>query len=80
MTEKQAIERVLTELHRARRKWPRWPTNTVQAAAIVAEEAGELVQTALKHRYEKGDIAACDVEAVHTAAMAIRFLTREMEG
>jgi NTP pyrophosphatase (non-canonical NTP hydrolase) len=62
------------EVARAKQKFPWWPEDTVHGAAIVAEESGELVQAALQHTYEGGSEAAMKREAIHTGAMAVRFL------
>jgi hypothetical protein len=63
------------ELAAAIRKHPHWPKdNVIEAAAIVAEESGELIRAALQAKYEGGNIEACKKEAIQTAAMAIRFL------
>ncbi len=43
----KAIELVFAELRYAERKFPGWPEDPVHAAAILAEEAGELVKAAL---------------------------------
>jgi len=69
-----AVEDVMREIENASRKWPGWPLDPVHAAAIVAEEAGELVRAALKATYEGGSVADMHLEAVQTAATAIRFL------
>jgi len=66
-----AIER---ELERARSKFPTWPEDLIHAAAIVGEESGELTQATLNYTYHRGGIAEVQKEAIHTAAMAMRFL------
>lgn len=76
MNRTEALRLVSAELKRARKLHPIWPTDTIHAAAIVGEEAGELVRAALNHRYASGTLDACDVEAIQTAATCIRFLTR----
>lgn len=67
---------VLRELERALSKFPQWPNDPIHAAAVLQEEAGELVQGALQATYEphKSDPADVEVEAVQTGAMAIRWL------
>lgn len=65
---------VQEELKRARAKFPLFPSDPIHAAAIVVEEAGELQQAALQYTYEGGDAGNMDKEALHTAAMAFRFL------
>ncbi len=74
MTYAEAIELVYRELERAREKFPHWPTDPIHAAAIVAEEAGELVKAALDYTYLEGTHEDMDKEAAQTAAMGIRFL------
>jgi len=88
MTRENAIELLLAELNRAERLHPQWPADEVHAAAVVAEEAGELVQAALNHHYWKpgmpdcyfNDPAKMRTEAIHTGAMALRFLINMEEG
>ena len=65
---------IIAELERAERKFPGWPTDPIHAAAVVVEEAGELQQAALQFTYEGGGFDAMYKEAVHTGAMALRFL------
>jgi Lon protease-like protein len=78
----EIIDEVLTELARARSKFPTWPDDPIHAAAVVAEESGELVQAALQACYEQkrdelsfqAQLSKVRREAIQTAAMAIRFL------
>lgn len=65
---------VLNEIDRAESKFPEFPTDPVHAAAVVAEEAGELVQACLELTYEKGLYCDVKAEAIQVAAMAFRFL------
>lgn len=65
---------VVSELIRARAKHPVYPGSRVVAAAIVAEESGELIRAALQHKFESGPSDAMEHEAVQTAASAIRFI------
>lgn len=65
---------VMAELHRAEKKFPTWPDNIIEQAAIVSEESGELIRAALQVKYEGGNIEDCRKEAIQTAAMCIRFL------
>lgn len=74
MTNTQAIEMILAEIDRAERKHPDWPKDFIHAAAIVGEESGELIRATLQHKYEKGNPHDMIMEAIHTAATAIRFL------
>ncbi|MCX6817720.1 MAG: hypothetical protein NTU57_02590 [Candidatus Aenigmarchaeota archaeon] len=67
---------VEAELENAKKKFPYWPVCAVQAAAVPCEEAGELLQASLEFTFENGNKEAMRKEALHTAAMAIRFLER----
>lgn len=62
------------ELMNAERKFPGFPIDPIHAAAILQEEAGELVQAALQFTYENGSYIAMRKEAVQVGAMALRFL------
>jgi len=62
------------EMERAKTKFPWWPKDQIHAAAIVAEEAGELLQATLQCKYENGSIEKIKKEAIQTLTMAIRFL------
>lgn len=70
------LDLIKTEINKAKAKFPNWPTDPTHAAAIVAEESGELVKACLELSYEphKTNIASVRDEAVQVAAMAIRFL------
>lgn len=71
------IDLILAEVAAARAKHPGWPdADTLFAAAIVAEESGELMRAAVQHKGEGGSLEACDKEAIQTAAVAIRFIER----
>lgn len=74
MNRNEAITMVLTELEHAKMLHPVWPANRIHQAAIVMEEAGELIQATLEARYEPHKGGTPLKEAVQTAAMAIRFL------
>ena len=70
----RAFSEFYAEMHRGRALHPVWPEDPVHQAAIVAEEAGELVRAALHHRYEDGTLADIRTEAIQTGAMALRVL------
>jgi predicted transcriptional regulator len=74
MTRAEAVFAILDELDRAETLHPSWPTDHIHQAAIVAEEAGELVRAALNHTYHGEDAEEMRKEAIQTGAMAIRFL------
>ena len=69
-----ALEQIFSEMDRAEKLHPDWPTNPIHQAAIVTEEAGELLQASLNHNEHKGSKKAIITEAIHTAASALRFL------
>lgn len=52
------------EVIRARKKFPLWQQGAVVPAAVVCEEAGELIRAALQCDYEDSNIEACDKEAI----------------
>jgi len=64
------------EVARATRKFPTWPTDPIHAAAVLAEEAGEVQKAVLQAVYEPHKSGPLDVraEVVQTAAMCLRFL------
>ena len=68
------LKLITDELLRAEKKFPAFPTDAVHAAAIIAEESGELIQAALQYTYEDGEKSHLREEAVQTGAMALRFL------
>ncbi|MCC6603065.1 MAG: hypothetical protein IT327_07640 [Anaerolineae bacterium] len=78
----EIIEEVMAELNRARAKFPTWPDDPIHAAAVVAEESGELAKAVLQACYEQeknehyfqDQLTEVRREAIQTAAMAIRFL------
>jgi molybdopterin biosynthesis enzyme len=74
MTFDEAVGLVAAELVRAEHKHPSWPADMIYGAAIVAEEAGELIQAAIDYELAKGPAGPLTTEAVQTAAMGIRFL------
>ena len=69
-----ALVQIFSEINRAEKLHPDWPTNPIHQAAIVSEEAGELLQASLNHNEHKGSKKAIITEAIHTAASALRFL------
>ena len=68
-------ELIIYELNEAEKKFPGFPDDAVHAAAIVAEEAGELTKASLDFHYlRETSREEMKKEAAQTAAMAIRFL------
>jgi hypothetical protein len=76
MSLQTALDTVAAEVRRATQKFPTWPTDPLHAVSILGEEFGELVKDVLQNSYEPGksDQQRVRVEAIQTAAMAIRFL------
>ena len=70
------LREIQDEVERAMRKFPRWPTDPIHAAAVIAEECGELQKAVLEAVYEphKGSRPNIRTEAVQTAAMCLRVL------
>ena len=68
---------VQRELAQARWKFGWWPQNPVEAAAIVNEEAGEVVKGINNWHHGHGDDTPEEIykEAVQAAAMLVRFVT-----
>jgi len=65
---------VRNEVLTAKEKHPLWPHDIIHQAAIVGEEAGELIQATVQHVYEGGDVHNIQTEAVHTIATCVRLL------
>ena len=65
---------ILNELSRAETIHPKWPSDPVHAAAILADDAGEVVKAvndvAMDHKRDSN----CKTEAIQCAAMCLRFL------
>lgn len=72
----EVLQAVVNELERAERKHPIWPKDWIHRAAIVNEESGELTRAALLYQFESGDFKEIAIEATHTAAAALRLLTK----
>jgi hypothetical protein len=78
MTDSSILDQILKELKRTKKKH-RWPVHVVAQAAIVSEEAGELIREALRYKYELSEndeeaIKRMEKEAIQTAVVAIRFI------
>ena len=74
MKREKIMHMVQEELYNAYSHHPLWPADLVHGAAVVEEEAGELVKAALQATYENGSLGAVVTEAIQTIAMGIRFL------
>ena len=68
------ISKIFAELRRAEVKFPGWPDDLVYGAAILAEEAGEVVKAAVDLFYGRGTRLDLVKEIAQTGAMAIRYL------
>lgn len=63
-----------SELQRATKKHPNYPTDMFQQLAIMQEEAGEVTKAVLDHHFEKGTLEHVREELIQTAAMCVRML------
>jgi hypothetical protein len=72
----EEVQAVLSEVERATRKFPTWPTDPLHALAVLGEEFGELTKDMLQLTYEphKTSAEAVRAEAIQTAAMALRLV------
>jgi NTP pyrophosphatase (non-canonical NTP hydrolase) len=68
------IIEILNEIRHAVVKHPTWPRDAVSRAAIVAEEAGEVIREANHIREGHGDVKALRLELIQTAGTCIRML------
>lgn len=70
------IQEILFELRRAESIHPVWPNDPIYAAAIIGEEAGEVIKAVNNAVTGKKDGKDSDyrTEAIQCAAMCIRFL------
>lgn len=70
------LNQVIAEIDRAMQKFPTWPTDPFHALAVLGEEFGELTKGVVQITYEPHKTTLEDVrmEALQTAAMALRFL------
>lgn len=74
MTKDKVIEMIFTELKLAEEKHPCWPDDIIHAAAILAEESGEVVKDALDVHYQGISPENLKIEVAQVGAMAIRML------
>ncbi|MHB1057288.1 MAG: hypothetical protein ACYC0F_05330 [Rhodanobacter sp.] len=70
------LHAVMAEIEAATAKFPTWPTDPLHAVTVLGEEFGELTKAVMQATYEpyKNGPGAVRIEAVQTAAMALRFL------
>lgn len=69
------VSEVLSELERATIKFPTWPTDPLHALVVLGEEYGELTKAMAQLTYEpeKSSAEEARIEAIQTAAMALRL-------
>lgn len=65
---------IAKELERAQVQHPTWPEDVIHRAAIVSEEAGELIRASINYQIEGLPCDEMMKEGIQTGAMAIRFL------
>jgi len=68
---------LMSELERAKEKYPKYPRSMTHAVALIMEEAGELQQAVNNHTWNYRDPQSwskIENEAIQTGAMVIRFL------
>ena len=72
----KVLSEITEELSSAVVKFPKYPTDPLHALAILGEEYGELNKAVLQNTYEphKTNLEEVKMEAIQTAAMAIRFI------
>lgn len=73
---REICEKIEEEIKRAEKIHPEWPDDVVHGAAILAEEAGEVLKAALDIYYKREfNLQVLRKELIQTAAMAFRFLS-----
>jgi hypothetical protein len=72
------FDEIAKEIERAQELYPKWPTNLIEATAIVSEKSGEALKEALNlracERPGRGSLPKLRTELLQTAAMAVRAL------
>lgn len=68
------IDQIVEEMNTAATQHPVWPTDPVKRAAIVAEEAGEVIREANHIEEGHGDLALLKKELIQTAGTCLRML------
>lgn len=61
-------------MNRAKAKHPQWPTDNVKRAAIVLEEAGEVIREANQLDEGKGSLTGLRNELIQCAGTCLRML------
>lgn len=70
----QKYNAIDSELAKAEKKHPDYPTDMFRQLAIMQEEAGEVTMPVLHYHYENGSIEDIRKELIQTAAMCMRML------
>lgn len=65
---------ILMEVEQAKLKHPYWPDDNVKRAAIILEEAGEIIREANSLDEGKGDYMNLRTEIIQTAGTCLRML------
>ncbi len=65
---------IFKELSKAEAKLPNFPDDIIHQVAVMAEESGEAVRSALQLVYEDGSVDDLKKELLQTAAMCVRTL------
>lgn len=65
---------IFEEMNRAKAKHPQWPTDNVKRAAIVLEEAGEVIREANQLDEGKGSLTDLRNELIQCAGTCLRML------
>lgn len=68
------FDEVREELESAKLKHPQFPLDIIHGAAVIVEEAGEIVKASLQWTYEDGKMIEVYQETLQTAAMCFRLL------
>jgi hypothetical protein len=70
----EIVKEILREVLRAEKLHPKWPSDPVHAAAILAEESGEVVKAVNDVVTKDAYSHIAYAEAIQCAAMCVRFL------
>ena len=71
----QCLVAIAGELESVEEEHPYWPDDPVQAAALVAEKAGDLLAASSCHDYQSATGKKRILkEAIQTGAMALKFM------
>lgn len=65
---------IATELERAKKLHPNYPTDIYHQLAIMQEEAGEVAKAVLDYKCNKASLNDVREELIQTAAMCVRML------